>query len=102
MALEQLQISLIPANAVRDLFRDADSGEADARFVMRPSQISIAIWANGAFEWNLYAGERTVVQRSSGDRSAPAIGQFPKLNERAFVFMAAAMEKMRLTVRETG
>lgn len=102
MALEQLQISAIPALAVRDMFRDADSGEADARFVMRPSQCSLAIWATGAFEWSLFAGERTIVQRSSGDRSAPGTGQFPKLNERAFNFMAASMDKLRLTVRETG
>ncbi len=102
MALEQLQISLIPANAVRDMFRDADTGEADARFIMRPSQISIAIWGTGAFEWNLYSQDRTIVQRSTGDRSAPGTGQFPKLNERAFVFHAASMDKLRLTVRETG
>ena len=102
MALEQLQISLIPANAVRDMFRDADTGEADARFVSRPSQISIAIWGTGKFEWSLFAGDRTIVQRSTGDTSAPAAGQFPKINERAFMGHAAAFEKLRLTVRETG
>ena len=66
------------------------------------SQISIAIWGTGAFEWNLYSQDRTIVQRSTGDRSAPGTGQFPKLNERAFVFHAASMDKLRLTVRETG
>src|SRR3989442_13227973 len=102
MALEQLQISAIPANAVRDMFRDADSGEADARLVARPSMASLAIWATGAFEWSLFAGDRAVVQRSTGDRSAPATGNFPKLNERAFTFPVASMDKLRLTVRETG
>jgi hypothetical protein len=102
MALEQLQISLIPANAVRDMFRDADSGEADARFVLRPSMVSLAIWGTGKFEYNLYAGERTIIQRSTGSTDASAAGAFPKLNERAFVFPVAAMEKLRLTVRETG
>jgi len=102
MPLEQLQITNIPANAVRDMFRDADTGESDARFVMRPSQVSLAIWANGAFEWSLFSGDRTIVQRSTGDQTAPGPGQFPKLNERAFMFMAASMDKLRLTVRETG
>jgi hypothetical protein len=102
MALEHLQISLIPANAVRDMFKDADTGEADARFVMRPSQCSLAIWGTGKFEWSLFSQDRTIVQRSTGDTSAPAAGNFPKLNERAFTFPAAALDKLRLTVRETG
>ncbi len=102
MALEQLQISTIPANAVKDMFRDADTGEADARFIMRPSMISLAIWGTGKFEWSLFSQDRTIVQRSTGDVSAPAAGNFPKLNERAFTFPAAALDKLRLTVRETA
>lgn len=99
---EFLQVSNIAANAVVDLFRDADTGESDARFIGRASQVTVAIQANAVgIELELKAGGRTVVDRSTLDGGGTT-GVFPNINEKAFTFFAAAGDKLVGRLRETA
>lgn len=102
MAIEYLMLSNIPANAVRDLMVNADTGEADSRFVGRPSQITYAVVANAVgIELEVRAGERTVVPRSTLEAGG-VTGVFPNMDQKAVTFYAAAGEKLRFQVRETA
>lgn len=99
---EFLQVSNVAANGVVDIFRDADTGEADARFIGRPSQVTIAIEASAVgMELELKSGGRTIVDRSTLDAGGTT-GVFPNINEKAFTFMAAAGDKLIGRVRETA
>jgi len=100
--IEFLQVSNIPANAVRDMMRDSDTGEADSRFIQRPSQVTIAIQANAVgIELEIKTGGRTEVERSTLDAGG-TLGVFPNINEKAFQFFAAAGDKLIMRVRETA
>lgn len=100
--VEFLLLTNLGANAVADLMRDADTGEADARFITRPSIVTLAIEANAVgVELSIFAGDRTIVQRSSLDAGGTT-GVAPNINEKAFQFPAAAGEKLRVMVRETA
>lgn len=101
MATEYLQITNLPANAVRDLMVNADTGEADSRFVGRPSQVTFAIVANAVgVELEVRSGERTVVPRSTLEAGGTT-GVFPNIDQKAVTFFSAAGEKLRFQVRET-
>jgi hypothetical protein len=102
MATEYLMLTNIPANAVRDLMVSGDSGEADSRFVGRPSQVTFACHATAVgIELEVRSGERTVVSRSTLEAGATT-GVFPNLDQKAVQFYAAAGEKLRFQVRETA
>lgn len=99
--IEFVQITNLPANAVRDMMRDADTGEADSRFIQRPSQVTIAIQSSAVgVELEIKSGGRTEVERSTLDAGGTT-GVFPNINEKAFQFFAAAGDKLILRVRET-
>ncbi len=100
MALEYLMQSNLAANSTNDLMTDADTGEAQTRFVTRASRVTMAIEASAVgIEVEVYAGIRNVVPRSTLD-SGGTTGVFPNVNEKAFSFLAAAGEKLRLVLRE--
>ncbi len=98
--IEALMVQNIPANAVRDIFVDADTGESQVRFIDRPSRVSIAILADAVgVELTILAGNRTVVARSTLDSSG-TLGQFPNLDQKAIAFFAAGGEILRGRLRE--
>lgn len=102
MATEYLMLSNIPANAVRDMMRDADTGEADSRFVGRPSQVTYAIVASAVgIELEVRSGERTIVPRSTLEAGGTT-GVYPNIDQKAVTFYAAAGEKLIFRVRETA
>ena len=99
--VEFLQLTNIAANAVQDLMVNADTGEADARFIEEPSEVTLAILANAVgIELSINSGQRVIVARSTLDSSGTT-GQFPNINEKAFSWLAAAGEKLRISCRET-
>ena len=98
--IEFLEIDNIPANAVRDLMVDALTGEAQSRFVERPSKITTALLADAVgVELQIFSGSRTIVPRSTLD-AAGTLGQFPNLDQKAFSFLAAGGEILRFILRE--
>lgn len=102
MPAENLMVSNIPANAVRDLFRDADTGESDLRFVGEPSILTLALVASAVgIELSLFAGERTLIQRSTLEAGGTT-GVFPNMDQKALSFPVAAGEKLRALLRETA
>lgn len=101
MAIEYLQLTNIPANGVRDMMVNADTGESDSRFIGRPSVVTYAIVANAVgCELEVFSGARQVVNRSTLEAGGTT-GVFPNLNEKAVTFRAAAGEKLRFRIRET-
>lgn len=102
MSTEYLMLSNIPANAVRDLMVNADTGESDSRFIGRPSQVTFAIVANAVgVELEVRSGERTVVPRSTLEAGG-VTGVYPNIDQKAVSFLAAAGEKLLFRVRETA
>lgn len=102
MSTEYLMLSNIPANAVRDMMVNADTGESDSRFVGRPSQVTFAIVASAVgIELEVRSGDRTVVPRSTLEAGGTT-GVYPNIDQKAVSFFAAAGEKLRFTVRETA
>jgi len=100
MPTEFLEIDNIAANAVVDLMVDALTGEAQARFIERPTRVTVAILADAVgVELQIFSGSRTIVPRSTLDSSG-TLGQFPALNEKAFNYLAAAGEIQRIILRE--
>ena len=98
--IEYLMQSNLAANSTNDLMTDADTGEAQSRFVTRPSRVQVAIEASAVgVELEIYSGARTVVARSSLDAGGTT-GVFPNINEKSFTFFAAAGEKLRFVLRE--
>lgn len=102
MATEYLMVSNIPANAVRDIMVNADTGEAESRFVGRPSKVTFACVANAVgIELEVRSGERTVVPRSTLEAGGTT-GVYPNLDQKAVSFFAAAGEKLKFQIRETA
>jgi len=100
--IEYLYMQNIGASSVNDLMTDADTGEAQTRFVGRPSKITFAIEASAVgCELEIYSGSRTIVARSTLDAGGTD-GVFPNLNEKTIQWFAAAGEKQRIIVRETA
>ena len=98
--IEFLEIDNIAANAVVDLMVDALTGEAQSRFIERPSRITVAILADAVgVELQIFSGSRTIVPRSTLD-AAGTVGQFPNLDQKAFSYLAATGEIQRFILRE--
>jgi len=96
------QITNLGANAVGDLMEDSITGAAPARFINRPSRVTVAIVANATqVELTIISGTRTIVPRSTLNAGGTT-GVFPNVNEIGFSFFAAAGEQLQILVRETG
>lgn len=99
---QYLMLSNLPANAVRDLMVDADTGESDVRTVWQPSQVTYAIVASAVgVELEVFSGERQVVNRSTLEAGGTT-GVFPNLDQKAVTFLAAGGENLKFRVRETA
>lgn len=101
--MEYLQQTDLGALSTNDLMVDADTGEAQSRFVgLRPARVTMAIVADAVgVELEIYSGTRQIVPRSQVPAGG-TVGVFPNLNEQAFSFFAAAGEKLRVILRETA
>lgn len=102
---ETLMVSNIPANAVRDIFLQADTGESQLRFV--PTDfgtylLTIAIVASAVgIELTLLAGERTLLKRSTLEAGGTT-GVFPNMDQKAMTFEVYAGEILSTVLRETA
>lgn len=100
--VEFLEVDNLAANAVQDLMVNAATGEAQSRFIERPSQVTLAIVADAVgIELQIFSGLRTIVSRSTLEAGG-TVGVFPNLNEKAFSFLSAAGEILRVILRETA
>ena len=101
--IEYLHYQNVAANAVIDMMVNAISGESQARFVTRPSKVTMALEASAAAsaEFQVFSGSRTIVARSACDGGGTD-GVFPNIDQKAFSFLAAAGEKISVPVRETA
>ena len=100
--IEFLEIDNLAANAVQDMMVNALTGEAQNRFVGRPSKVTVAIVADAVgIELQIFAGARTIVPRSTLEAGG-TLGVFPNLDQKAFAFLAAQGEILRLIIRETA
>ena len=98
--IEFLEVDNIAANASVDLMVDALTGEAQSRFIDRPSRVTVAILADAVgVELQTFSGLRTIVGRSTLDSSG-TLGQFPNLDQKAFSYLAAGGEIQRFILRE--
>lgn len=99
---QYLMLSNIPANAVRDLMKDADTGESDLRTVWQPSRVTFACVASAVgIELEVFSGERQVVNRSTLEAGGTT-GVYPNLDQKALSFLAAGGEQLKFRVRETA
>ncbi len=100
MGLTQfLLLSNIAANATQDMMVNADTGESEARFITRPSVITMAIDASAVgVELEVFVGSLQVVPRSTLDAGGTT-GVFPNLDQKAFRFRAPS-GVLRVIVRE--
>lgn len=100
MATEFLMQTDLAANSFNDLMTDADTGESQLRFITRPSRVTMAIVASAVgITLEIQSGGRTVVPRSTLEAGGTT-GVFPNLSDKAFSFMAAAGEKLRVAISE--
>ena len=100
--IEFLEIDNLAANAVQDMMVNALTGEAQLRFINRPSKVTAAIVADAVgVELQIFAGARTIVPRSTLEAGG-TVGVFPNLNEKAFAFLAAQNEILRFIIREVA
>lgn len=102
MAVEYLMLSNIPANGVRDMMVNADTGESDLRYVGVPSKVTYAIVASAVgIELEVFSGDRQIVNRSTLEAGGTT-GTFPNLDQKAVSFLAAGGEKLKFRLRETA
>jgi len=100
--IEYLYKQNIAASTTYDMMTDAGTGEAQSRFIQRPSRVALAIESSAVgCELEVYSGARTIVARSTL-AAGGTDGVFPNLNEKTITWLAAAGEKQRIVVRETA
>jgi len=98
----QLMVSNIPANAKRDVFRDADTGESDFRFINADGSLAFTLVANAVgIVWALSSQFRNITEESTLDASGTT-GQFASVVDKGQEYDVYEGEKLRLTVRETA
>lgn len=100
--VEYLMVQNIPANGTRDLFRDADSGESDLRFITQNGTVTMAIVSSAVgIELSIQSQDRNITQRSTLEAGGTT-GVFPNMDQKAFTFEVYAGEKLRCNLRETA
>ncbi len=98
----QLMVSNIPANAKRDVFRDADTGESDFRFINADGILAFTIVANAVgIVWSLSSQFRNITEESTLDSSGTT-GQYASIADKGQEYEVFDGEKLRLTIRETA
>jgi len=100
--VEYLMVSNIPALGTRDMFKDADTGESDMRFITEDGMLTIAIVASAVgIVWSLQSQYRNITQSSTLEAGGTT-GSFPNNREKGFAFPVYAGEKLRLSLRDTA
>jgi len=98
-------VSNIPANAVRDIFLQADTGESQLRFVPTDFNsyiLTFAIVASAVgIELSLLAGERTLIKRSTLEAGGTT-GVYPNMDQKAMSFEVYGGEILSSVLRETA
>jgi len=98
----QLMVSNIPALGKRDVFRDADLGESDFRFISEDGVLSFTLVANAVgIAWALSSQYRNITEESTLDSSGTT-GQYASIADKGQSYEVFAGEKLRLTVRDTA
>ena len=99
---ENLQITNIPANAVRDLMVDADTGESDSRFVPADAMLTYALVANAVgIELTLRSQFRVIAPRAQVEAGGTT-GVFPNMDQKGISVEVFAGEKLVFELRETA
>lgn len=100
---ELLMVSNIPANAVRDIFSQADTGESQLRFVPTDFEsyiLTFAIVASAVgIELTLLAGERTLIKRSTLEAGGTT-GVYPNMDQKGMSFEVFGGEILSSVLRE--
>lgn len=97
-----LMVSNIPANAKRDVFRDADTGESDFRFVSEDAVLQFTIVASAVgIVWALSSQYRNITEESTLEAGGTT-GVYASIADKGQAYEVFAGEKLRLTVRETA
>lgn len=98
----QLMVSNIPALGTRDLFRDADTGESDFRFIDVDGRLSLAIVANAVgIVWQLTSQHRNITELSTMEAGGTT-GVYASFADKGVMYDVYAGEKLRLTLRDTA
>src|SRR5213083_560477 len=98
----QLMVSNIPALGTRDMFRDADTGESDFRFITDTGVLAFTIIANAVgIVWQLASQYRLITELSTLEAGGTT-GVYASIADRGQEYEVFAGEKLRLTLRDTA
>jgi hypothetical protein len=98
----QLMVSNIPALGTRDMFRDADTGESDLRFITDDGILAFTIVANAVgIVWQLTSQFRNITELSTLEAGGTT-GVYASIADRGQEYDVYAGEKLRLTLRDTA
>lgn len=99
---EQLMVSNIPALGTRDVFRDADTGESDLRFISFDGILSFTLVASAVgIVWQLLSQFRVITQLSTLEAGGTT-GVYASLQDKGVSYEVFAGEKLRMIVRDTA
>lgn len=98
----QLMVSNIPALGTRDLFRDADTGEADMRFIPDDGILAFTVVANAVgIVWQLLSQFRNITELSTLEAGGTT-GIYASIADKGQEYDVYAGEKMRFSLRDTA
>jgi hypothetical protein len=98
----QLMVSNVPANGKKDVFRDADTGESDFRFISEYGRLAFTIIANAVgIVWSLSSQYRNICEESTLDAGGTT-GIYASIADKGQEYEVFPGEKLRLTIRDTA
>jgi len=98
----QLMVSNIPALGTKDMFRDADTGESDFRFITDTGVLAFTIVANAVgIVWQLTSQYRLITELSTLEAGGTT-GVYASIADRGQEYDVYAGEKLRLALRDTA
>jgi hypothetical protein len=99
---EQLMVSNIPALGTRDLFRDADTGESDLRFVSEDGELGFTLVASAVgIVWQLLSQFRVITQLSTLEAGGTT-GVYASFQDKGVSYEVFGGEKLRFVLRDTA
>ena len=98
----QLMVSNIPSLGTRDMFRDADTGESDFRFITDDGVLAFTIIASAVgIVWQLSSQYRLITELSTLEAGGTT-GSYASIADKGQEYPVFAGEKLRLTLRDTA
>lgn len=98
----QLMVSNIPALGTRDIFRDADTGESDMRFIQDDGILAFTLVANAVgIVWQLTSQYRNITELSTLEAGGTT-GIYASIADKGQEYDVYAGEKLRGTLRDTA